>query len=190
VIAVDLVGCGRLYIAAAKSDYTLARHYDWDVEVGGAGDEPEHHAVLSGLGGTIGIHRLPSTERFDRVVAANTGLPLGEGENEFMKMWVGIMKEATEFPWHASCRHDDEADRGRGCGLSCTIPDFRIRSWHHSVSSADRRAEGHAGAPLNREAWKRLASFDKPFLTLFGELYRLRADGKARAGVLQGRKRT
>ena len=26
------------------------------------------------------------------------------------------------------------------------------------------------GAPLNREAWERLARFDKPFLTLFGEL--------------------
>jgi pimeloyl-ACP methyl ester carboxylesterase len=26
------------------------------------------------------------------------------------------------------------------------------------------------GAPLNREAWARLASFDKPILTLFGEL--------------------
>jgi haloalkane dehalogenase len=25
------------------------------------------------------------------------------------------------------------------------------------------------GAPLNREAWARLASFDKPVLTLFGE---------------------
>ena len=26
------------------------------------------------------------------------------------------------------------------------------------------------GVPLNKEAWARLASFDKPFLTLFGDL--------------------
>ena len=38
-------------------------------------------------------------ERFARVIASNTGLPLGEGESDFMKMWVGMMREATVFPW-------------------------------------------------------------------------------------------
>ena len=44
----------------------------------------------------------------------------------------------------------------------------------HHIDEGPRDAEPillkNPGAPLNREAWARLASFDKPFLTLFGEL--------------------
>ena len=101
VIAVDLVGCGRSDKPAAKSDYTLARHYDWMSKWLQAMNLKNITLFCQDWGGTIGIYLVSlHPERFARVVAANTGLPLGEGENEFMKMWVGMMKEATEFPWH------------------------------------------------------------------------------------------
>jgi len=37
-------------------------------------------------------------ERFARVIASNSGIPLGEVESEFMKMWVGMMRDPKEFP--------------------------------------------------------------------------------------------
>ena len=38
-------------------------------------------------------------ERFDRVMASNTGLPTGTGGNTWLKWWLRLMKVAIAFPW-------------------------------------------------------------------------------------------
>ena len=172
VIAVDLVGCGRSDKPAAKSDYTLARHYDWMSKWLLAMNLKDITLFCQDWGGTIGIYLVSlHPERFARVVAANTGLPLGEGESEFMKMWVGMMKAATEFPWHML-----------HAGMTTKLTEAEDAAYRAPFPSSEYEAgiiqfpvliavqKDNPGAPLNREAWARLASFDKPFLTLFGEL--------------------
>ena len=172
VIAVDLVGCGRSDKPAAKSDYTLARHYDWMSKWLLAMNLKNITLFCQDWGGTIGIYLVSlHPERFARVVAANTGLPLGEGESEFMKMWVGMMKAATEFPWHML-----------HAGMTTKLTEAEDAAYRAPFPSSEYEAgiiqfpvliavqKDNPGAPLNREAWARLASFDKPFLTLFGEL--------------------
>jgi haloalkane dehalogenase len=172
VIAVDLVGCGRSDKPAAKSDYTLARHYDWMSKWLTAMDLKNITLFCQDWGGTIGLHLVSlHPERFDRVIAANTGLPLGEGESDFMKMWVGMMREATEFPWHMLT-----------AGMTRKLTDAELTAYRAPFPTAEYESGiiqfpmliavqvDNPGAPLNREAWARLASFDKPFLTLFGEL--------------------
>ncbi|MEY2758225.1 MAG: hypothetical protein RIR33_2003 [Pseudomonadota bacterium] len=172
VIAVDLVGCGRSDKPAAKSDYTLARHYDWMSKWLTAMDLKKITLFCQDWGGTIGLHLVSlHPERFDRVIAANTGLPLGEGESDFMKMWVGMMREATEFPWHMLT-----------AGMTRKLTDAELTAYRAPFPTAEYESGiiqfpmliavqvDNPGAPLNREAWARLASFDKPFLTLFGEL--------------------
>lgn len=172
VIAVDLVGCGRSDKPAAKSDYTLARHYDWMSKWLTAMDLKNITLFCQDWGGTIGLHLVSlHPERFDRVIAANTGLPLGEGESDFMKMWVGMMREATEFPWHMLT-----------AGMTRKLTDAELTAYRAPFPTSEYESGiiqfpmliavqvDNPGAPLNREAWARLASFDKPFLTLFGEL--------------------
>jgi haloalkane dehalogenase len=172
VIAVDLVGCGRSDKPAAKSDYTLARHYDWMSKWLVAMDLQNITLFCQDWGGTIGLYLVSlHPERFARVIAANTGLPLGEGESEFMKMWVGMMRDATAFPWHML-----EA------GMTTKLADTERAAYRAPFPSTDYEAgiiqfplliavqTDNPGAPLNRAAWARLAAFDKPFLTLFGEL--------------------
>jgi haloalkane dehalogenase len=169
---VDLVGCGRSDKPAAKSDYTLARHYDWMSKWLTAMDLKKITLFCQDWGGTIGLHLVSlHPERFDRVIAANTGLPLGEGESDFMKMWVGMMREATEFPWHMLT-----------AGMTRKLTDAELTAYRAPFPTAEYESGiiqfpmliavqvDNPGAPLNREAWARLASFDKPFLTLFGEL--------------------
>ncbi|MFO0350498.1 MAG: haloalkane dehalogenase, partial [Alphaproteobacteria bacterium] len=100
VIAVDLVGCGRSDKPAAKSDYTLARHYDWMSKWLTAMNLKDITLFCQDWGGTIGLYLVSAhPERFARVIASNTGLPEGQGESEFMKMWVGMMRAATTFPF-------------------------------------------------------------------------------------------
>jgi haloalkane dehalogenase len=172
VIAVDLVGCGRSDKPAAKADYTLARHYDWMSKWLQGMDLKNITLFCQDWGGTIGLYLVSlQSERFARVIAANTGLPLGEGESDFMKMWVGMMRDATAFPWHML-----EA------GMTTKLADAERAAYRAPFPSTDYEAgiiqfplliavqTDNPGAPLNREAWARLAAFDKPFLTLFGEL--------------------
>lgn len=172
VIAVDLVGCGRSDKPAEKADYTLARHYDWMSKWLLGMDLKNITLFCQDWGGTIGIYLVSlHPERFDRVVAANTGLPLGEGESDFMKMWVGMMRDAKEFPWQML-----EA------GMTTRLSPAELAAYRAPFPTPEFEAgiiqfplliavqEDNPGAPLNREAWARLAAFDKPFLTLFGEL--------------------
>ena len=172
IIAVDLVGCGRSDKPAAKSDYTLARHYDWMSKWLLAMDLKDITLFCQDWGGTIGLYLVSMfPERFDRVIASNTGLPLGEGESDFMKMWVGMMRAATEFPWSMLT-----------AGMTTRLSDVELAAYRAPFPTTEYESgiiqfplliavqADNPGAPLNREAWTRLASFGKPFLTLFGEL--------------------
>ncbi|MEP0707374.1 haloalkane dehalogenase [Parvibaculum sp.] len=172
VIAVDLVGCGRSDKPAARDDYTLARHYDWMSKWLTAMDLRHITLFCQDWGGTIGLYLVATfPERFARVVASNTGLPLGEGESEFMKMWVGMMRDAAAFPWDMFAQ-----------GMSANLSEDEIAAYRAPFPSAEYEAgilrfplliavqPDNPGAPINRAAWEKLKKFDKPFLTIFGAL--------------------
>ena len=77
VMAPDLVGYGRSDKPTEREDYTYQRQVDW---LGGwLRSNGVEHATLVGQdwGGLIGLRLVADDPaRFDRVVAANTGLPL------------------------------------------------------------------------------------------------------------------
>jgi haloalkane dehalogenase len=173
VISVDLVGCGRSDKPARKSDYTLARHYNWMGKWLTGMDLHDVTLYCQDWGGTIGlamVARYP--ERFARVVAANTGLPTGDGESDFMKMWVGMMRDATTFPLAMLLPQ----------GMTYKIPPEELAAYIAPFPSDDYMAgiiqfplliavqPDNPGVPLNKVAWQTLEKFEKPFLTLFGEL--------------------
>jgi haloalkane dehalogenase len=170
VIAVDLVGCGRSDKPAERGDYTLARHYDWMTQWLEAMDLKNITLFCQDWGGTIGLYLVSiAPGRFDRVVAANTGLPLGEGAGKFMTMWTEMMREATSFPW-------DMFRMGVSSGLSeaamkaylAPFPEPAYQAGILQFPALIAVQVDNPGAPINRAAWERLASFDKPFLTLWG----------------------
>lgn len=171
VIAVDLVGCGRSDKPASRDDYTVDAHVGWITRWLLAMDLPPVTLFCQDWGGTIGLRVVADhPERFARVVAANTGIPLGEGETEFMKMWVGLMREATTFPW-------DLFPQGMGRELRPTelasyrapFPDPSYEAGILAFPMLIAVQPDNPGVPGNRAAWARLASFTKPFLTLWGQ---------------------
>lgn len=172
VIAVDLVGCGRSDKPAQKSDYTLARHYDWMgkwLQQSGLSDIT---LFCQDWGGTIGLYLVSLfPEKFARVITANTGLPLGEGESEFMKMWVGLMRAATEFPWPMFAQGmQAQLSEAEHAAYRAPFPDSSYEAGICEFPALIAVQPDNPGVPLNRAAWARLASFDKPFLTVFGDL--------------------
>jgi len=170
VVAVDLVGCGRSDKPAAKADYTLARHYQWMADWLAAMDLRDITLFCQDWGGTIGLYLVAQhPERFARVIASNTGLPLGEGEGEFMRMWVGLMREATEFPWDrfgpATAHKMSDAE---AAAYRAPFPDSRYEAGITQFPVLIAVQKDNPGAPLNRAAWPGLGAYDRPFLTLWG----------------------
>jgi len=171
VVAVDLVGCGRSDKPADRSDYTQARHVDWLTKWLLALDLSDITLFCQDWGGTLGLHLVAShPERFARVVAANTGLPLGEGESDFMKMWVGMMREAKSFPLQqmlpTGMTH--ELTPGEFAAYRAPFPDPSYEAGICIFPMLIAVQADNPGVPANREAWERLGRFERPFLTLFG----------------------
>jgi len=77
VVAPDLVGFGRSDKPAAREDYTYQRQVDWMAAWLRANDLRGLTFVGQDWGGLIGLRLVAEhPERFDRVVVANTALPL------------------------------------------------------------------------------------------------------------------
>ena len=171
VMSVDLVGLGRSDKPAARDDYTLARHYDWMEKWLLANDLKNITLFCQDWGGVIGLYlvsRYP--EKFNRVVVANSGMPIGEGGNEFLDMWLQMMEKAEEFPWDMVFKPafrpaiSDEVF----AGYMAPFPSTEYQAGILKFPSLIAVHPDNPGVPLNRAAWERLKSFDKPFLTLFG----------------------
>lgn len=172
VISVDLVGCGRSDKPAEKADYTLARHYDWMGKWLTGMNLDRVTLYCQDWGGTIGlglVSRYP--ERFDRVVASNTGVPEGQGESEFMKMWVGMMRNATTFPLEMVAQGmTHKLTPGEFEAYRAPFPSDEAMAGIISFPLLIAVQPDNPGVPLNKIVWQGLEKFDKPFLTLFGEL--------------------
>lgn len=79
VVAPDLVGFGRSDKPTAVDDYTYAGHVDWMNQWLKAVDLQDVTLVCQDWGGLIGLRMVADqTERFARLVIANTGLPASD----------------------------------------------------------------------------------------------------------------
>lgn len=171
VISVDLIGCGRSDKPASKDDYTLARHIDWLTKWMLGLDLTNITLFCQDWGGSIGLHLVANyPERFARVVASNTGLPLGEGGNPALDGWLAMMAEATGFPWEvftgamANNMADDVVAAYRA-----PFPSTEYEQGIAKFPVLIAIYEDNAGTPLNRATWEKLKHFNKPFLTLWGD---------------------
>ena len=76
VIAPDFIGFGRSDKPTAREDYTYARHVEWLKALLTALDLRDITLVCQDWGGLIGLcAAAEDSERFARIVTANTGLP-------------------------------------------------------------------------------------------------------------------
>jgi haloalkane dehalogenase len=172
VISVDLVGCGRSDKPAQRSDYTQASHIHWLSQWLEALDLRDITLYCQDWGGTLGLGLVARhPERFARVAVSNSGLPLGQGESGFMKMWVTMMRDATTFPFDqmlpTGMKH--VLTEGEMAAYKAPFPDDSYQAGILQFPMLIAVQPDNPGLPLNREWWKALGHFEKPFLTLFGE---------------------
>ena len=173
VVAPDLVGFGRSDKPAQKSDYTFQRYVGWMQAWLDQVDLKRITFVGQDWGGVIGLRLVAAhPERFSRVVVANTGLPTGDGPiSEAFLNWRKFSIEVPDF------------NVGQIIAMGCTkplteeivaaynapFPDEPFKEGARIFPSLVPITLDDPASEANREAWKVLMKFEKPFLTAFSD---------------------
>ncbi len=173
-IAPDLVGFGRSDKPAARADYTYARHVEWMrallFDVLGLSAVT---LVCQDWGGLIGLRLVGEhPERFARVVAANTFLPTGDRPlGDSFAAWQRFSQEADPFEVGAI------VNGGCTTALSPEVvaaydapfPEESFLQGARQFPMLVPNAPDDPASEANRAAWQVLETFDRPFLTAFGD---------------------
>ena len=172
-IAPDLVGFGRSDKPADKNDYTYQRHVDWmDIWLNRL-NLREITLVCQNWGGLIGLRLLArNPDLFSRVVAANTGLPTGEGRmpDAFLQ-WRKFSIEVPDFDIGSivamGCKTPPPGDVT--AAYNAPFPDDAYKAGARIFPSLVPISPDDPAASANREAWAILSNFNKPFVTMFSD---------------------
>ena len=172
LIAPDLVGFGRSDKLPEQSDYTYERHVGWMSGWLQAMDLRDVTLFCQDWGGLIGLRLVAAfPERFSRVVAANTGLPVGTGSSEAFETWVSFSQSVPDFPCGlivngASARILSPEEIA---AYDAPFPDERYKAAARVFPRLVPVTPEHASVAENKAAWESLSRFDKPFLTAFSD---------------------
>ena len=172
-IAPDHLGFGKSDKPTDPDWYTIARHTEVLTSLITSLDLKDITLVCQDWGGLIGL-RLVAAEpqRFARVVTSNTMLPTGDHDpgEAFMK-WQRFSQEVPVFP----------TGKIINGGTVTELPDEVLAAYNAPFPDESYK-EGARQFPLlvpttpdnpesqaNRDAWKALMEFEKPWLCAFGD---------------------
>ena len=179
VIAPDLIGFGRSDKPIDRNDYTHQKHVDWVTELIETLDLNGITLVCQDWGGLIGLRLVTDLpDRFDRVVAANTGLPSGPP--------ITLPLPAHPRPggwgfaeWLAYSQGDPDFDIGFVADdlATETVLSEAVKDGYRAPFPDETYKAGARVFPTlvnsepiqNSAAWDDLVRLDEPFLTLFSD---------------------
>jgi haloalkane dehalogenase len=129
--------------------------------------------VCQDWGGLIGLRLVAEQpERFARVVAANTGLPTGQSSlGPQFEDWRRFSQETLELPVGGIVQLGTTTDLSPEvvAAYDAPFPDETYKEGARQIPSLVPTSPDDPAAAANLEAWMRLATFDKPFLTAFSD---------------------
>ena len=173
VVAPDLPGFGRSDKPADRNDYTYQRHVDWMQAWLNEVDLRRVTLVGQDWGGLIGLRLVAQdTDRFARVVVANTGMPAGDMPiTEAFLNWRAFSQETPDFDVGAivtmGCLTPPTAEAL--AGYNAPFPDDAYKEGARIFPSLVPIDSDDPAVPANKKAWEVLSRFEKPFLTAFSD---------------------
>ncbi len=173
-IAPDMPGFGRSDKPADVADHSYARHVEWmrSLVLDSLGLDGIT-VVGQDWGGLIGL-RLAAEHpgRFDRIVAANTGLPTGD--QELPEIWWVFRNAMTTAPSidisrfvQSGCKQPLAGDVR--AAYDAPFPDASYQAGPRAMPGLVPATPGDPAAPANRAAWQKLLGWQKPFLVAFSD---------------------
>lgn len=174
VIVPDLVGFGRSDKPGALDDYTYERHVQWMRQWLEVNDFDHLTLVCQDWGGLIGL-RLAThmPERFDRIVAANTGLPTGDPPpNEAFLAWRTFSQTVKDFAVakiiEGGCTSKPLPPEVLAA-YDAPFPDDRYKAGARIFPTLVPASLDDPSSAANRAAWDVLRTWDKPFICAFSD---------------------
>lgn len=172
-VAPDLIGFGRSDKPASTDDYTYARHVAWIESFLDATELGDITLVCQDWGGLIGLRIVARQgERFAGVVAANTFLPDGSGTpSEAFLNWQNFSQTVEVFPtgFILQGATETELTDAEVAAYEAPFPDQSFVAGARIFPALVPTSPDDPGGVANAEAWKSLATFDKPFRTAFSD---------------------
>ncbi|UOY06844.1 haloalkane dehalogenase [Muricauda sp. SCSIO 64092] len=173
VIAPDLIGFGKSDKFADKKEYSYQKHIDWMSTFIEKLNLNNIILFCQDWGGLIGLRIVTEmSDRFDMVVASNTTLPTGK-----TPMPESFLK------WRAYSQHSPGFNIGKVLDMGTVQPlsESVYKAYNAPFPSEEHKAGARIFPTLvpieeddpeslkNLEAWEKLKSWNKPFLTIFGD---------------------
>ncbi|MGC1678921.1 MAG: haloalkane dehalogenase [Candidatus Binataceae bacterium] len=171
-VAPDLVGFGRSDKPAERSDYTYERHVRWMSDWLTALDLKNITLFCQDWGGLIGLRLVASfPDRFARVVAANTGLPVGLSFSPAFEQWLNFSQTVPELPVGeivnmGTTRRLSPAEVE---AYNAPFPEESYKAGARIFPALVPITPQHGSVAENKRAWEALEKFEKPFLTAFSD---------------------
>ena len=172
-VAPDMFGFGRSDKPASQDDYTYQFHVDTITALVEQLDLRRITLICQDWGGLIGLRIAAEHEdRFSRIVAANTFLPTGDlPPGEAFLRWQQFSQTSPVFEIGRIINNGTTTDLPAEvvAAYDAPFPDDSYKAGARKFPAlVPTRPDDPASAP-NREAWKVLDRWEKPFLTAFGD---------------------
>jgi len=174
VVAPDLIGFGRSDKPVERSDYTYERHVAWMSDWLTSNDLSRLTLVCQDWGGLIGLRLVAAfPERFDRVVVANTFLPVGDRPpSDAFMAWRNYSQTVPEFKVgrivEGGCARRPLAPEVVAA-YDAPFPDDRFKAGARVFPTLVPISTDDPSSKANIAAWQVLEHFDKPVLTAFSD---------------------
>ena len=171
-LAPDLIGFGKSDKPDVQDFYTYARHVDWLGQWRDAVVPGKAALFCQDWGSLLGLRMVgQQPERFACVVVSNGGLPVGGRISEAFLAWRAFAKSSPDFKIGELLQRatQTELTPAEVAAYDAPFPDEPSKAGARIFPQLVPAENGMPGVAENKEAWKGLAAFDKPFLTLFGE---------------------
>lgn len=172
VVAPDLIGFGRSDKLADRNDYTYERHVAWLSSWLTAMNLSDITLFCQDWGGLLGLRLVAAfPERFARVIAGNTGLPVGSPASDGFMQWLAFSQSTTDLPVGqiVATGVTRKMSREEVAAYNAPFPDASYKAGACQFPTLVPITPRHASVAENNAAWKVLTSFDKPFVTAFSD---------------------
>ena len=172
-IAPGLVGFGRSDKPTERSDYSYARHLGWVQSWFDQLALNDVTLVCQDWGGLLGMRLVAAQpDRFSRVVAANTMLPTGDMDpGKAFKKWRQFSQETPVFPIGEMLQRSTTTELSAAvmAAYDAPFPSEEYKAGARQFPILVPITPDDPEAQANRDAWKVLQAFDKPWLCAFSD---------------------